>query len=164
MLSHQEIIKFIKSLYFIRDKRLDEEFLPIWIREITLRQPNTTILNQVQNKLINDDTIQLTISSICKLIDQLKREITINALTYSSQNCPYCHGTGIATITAKFDNTGKFIGTNTALKCRCSQNKQNLLQMVDDDSTHNKTQTDGGYYLVFETVVQRDEYLKNISR
>lgn len=164
MLSHQEIIKFIKSLYFIRDKRLNEEFLPIWIREISIRQPDIAMLKQVQNQLINDDTIQLTITSICKLIDQLKREITINALTYNSQNCPYCHGTGIATITAKFDNAGKFIGTNTALKCRCSQSKQNFLQMTDNAATNNKTQTDGGYYLVFETVVQRDEYLKNLSR
>ena len=164
MVGYEAITKFVKSLYFIRDKKLNEEFLPIWIREISIRQPDITILNQIQSKVINDETIPLNVSSICKQIESIKKELTIKALSYDSKKCPFCHGTGIASITAKFSKEGKLINTNTALKCCCSQSKQDFLQMNHDPQTNNRTETDNGYSLVFETVGQRDKYLAETKR
>lgn len=163
LLGYNTIENFLTNIFGSRAKEVNPKYISLWVREILIRQPDTEILEKVQERIVGDDEIPLTVATVCKIIEQEIHNKTMKAIS-QNKNCPYCNGTGIATIIAKFSNTGKFVSDNVALKCHCSTSKQKLLQMNYDPQTNNRTDTDGGYYLVFETVVQRDKYLAELRR
>lgn len=164
MLSYNEtmlkaITKFLNNIYYAKGRKLDTAYLPMWTREIVETGATEKELNKAEVEIIRNNT-PLIISEVCEVIRNNK---TIISLPTKKVDCPYCEGRGYVT-GLRFETNGKYTGYRVALNCCCGQKPQaNMLVMREDLSNNHKTETaNGGYVLVFPTIVEEYEYLDKV--
>ena len=156
-----EITMFIKNIHIAKDKYLNEDSLPMWIREILNTKADIVTLQKAEIRIIRDN-IPLVVTEICDVIREQKA-LDAPKLVYKKVDCPYCEGRGYVT-GLRFETNGKYTGYRVALNCCCGQKPQaNMLVMKEDTSNNHKTETiNGGYILVFPTIVEEYEYLDKV--
>lgn len=159
---YDEIVQFLKNIYFAKDKRLENDRLPMWVRELnSINGINAQVLLNAE-KIIIRENIGLEVLEVC---DVIREQINLNKprLVYKKVDCSYCEGRGYVT-GLKFEKNGKYTGYRVALNCCCGQKPQaNMLVMKENLSNNHKTETiNGGYVLVFPTIVEEFEYLDKV--
>ena len=162
MLGYNEVLTFIKNIYFAKDKRVDESYLPMLVREInSINGINAQALLNAEKIIIRED-VRLNVLDVCNVI---REQINLNKpkLVYNKVDCPYCEGRGYVT-GLRFETNGKYTGYRVALNCCCGNKPQpNMLVMREDISNNHRTETaNGGYILVFPTIVEEFEYLNKV--
>lgn len=155
---YDAINKFIKNIYYAKGLKLDEDFLPMWIREISITGADITDLQQAETEIIRNN-IPPKIYDVCNTITKIKRSKLIPITT--NGKCKYCGGKGYVYTNLYFDKTGNFLSDNYALACICNP-KPNCSQMQLNDD-HNKTFTDKGYFRCFANSLQQNQYLQKVA-
>ena len=156
MLSYETIAKFVKNIYYAKDRKFNEDFLPMWIREILITGADVKILQQAEAEIIRED-IAPKIKDVCDVIMKHKRAVMI---PLTSGDCRYCGGKGYVYANLYFDKTGKFLSSNYTLACVCNQKPITIQMQLNSDN--NKTETENGYFRCFSDSVQQDQYLKKV--
>lgn len=154
-----EITQFIRNIHIAKDKYLNEDSLPMWIREILNTKASIEDLQKAEMKIIRED-IPLVINSICEIIRDCK---PIIALPISKTKCGYCDGNGFV-IGLKFDKEKRYTGYEVALNCCCANGlNANMQVMKEDISNNHKTDCKDGYYRIFPSVVEKFAYLDKLE-
>lgn len=158
---YDEIVQFLKNIYFAKDKRLENDRLPMWVRELnSINGINAQVLLNAE-KIIIRENVGLEVLEVC---DVIREQINLNKprLVFKKVKCPYCEGRGWVE-GLKFEKNGKYTGYVVALNCCCGQKPQtNMMTMKEDVSRNHKTDTKDGYYLVFPSIVEKFEYLDKV--
>ena len=155
-----EITMFIKNIHIAKDKYLNEDSLPMWIREILNTKADIETLQQAEVRIIREN-IPLVVTDIC---DCIREQINLNKprLVYNKVKCPYCEGRGWVE-GLKFEKNGKYTGYRVALNCCCGNKPTiNMAVMKEDLSNLHKTETRDGYVLVFPSIVEEFAYLDKV--
>ena len=155
-----EITMFIKNIHIAKDKYLNEDSLPMWIREILNTKVDIATLQQAEVRIIRKN-IPLVVTEIC---DVIREQINLNKprLVYNKVKCPYCEGRGWVE-GLKFEKNGKYTGYRVALNCCCGNKPTiNMAIMKEDLSNLHKTEIRDGYVLVFPTIVEEFAYLDKV--
>lgn len=155
-----EITLFIKNIHIAKDKYLNEDSLPMWIREILNTKVDIESLQKAEVRIIREN-IPLVVTDIC---DVIREQINLNKprLVYKKVDCPYCEGRGWVE-GIKFELNGKYTGHKYMINCCCGQKQMpNTTIMKEDLSTNHKTEVKDGYYLVFPTIVEKFAYLDKV--
>ena len=99
-----EITMFIKNIHIAKDKYLNEDSLPMWIREIINTKVDIATLQKAEIVIIREN-IPLVVTDIC---DCIREQINLNKprLVYNKVKCPYCEGRGWVE-GLKFEKNGK---------------------------------------------------------
>lgn len=154
-----EITQFVKNIHIAKDKYLNEDSLPMWIREIINTKASIEDLQKAEVRIIRED-IPLVINDICEVIRSCK---PIIALPKSRTKCSYCNGKGYV-IGLKFDNKGEYTGNEFALNCICGNAcLTNSAIMKEDTSNNHKTPCKDGYYRIFPSIVEKFAYLDKLK-
>lgn len=66
------IENFLNNIFGSRAKIVDPRFAALWIREISLKNPDIYTLQEAEKIFIADDTIAFTIAQVCRLIDEAR--------------------------------------------------------------------------------------------
>lgn len=164
MLSYNEIMSFVKNIYYAKDRTFNMEFAPMWVREITNTNASVEDLIEAEKEIIRED-VPLVISNICEVIVKNKK---IKALPVKavSGKCPYCNGKGYV-LGVKFNRYGQWEGDSEyALNCVCENaHLENTRIMTENVHNFHKTMCrDGGYYLIFPTIVDKFKYLDSLEK
>lgn len=159
------IESFLNNIFGSRAKILADKIVPVWIREIAAKAPDVFVLQAVEKAFCQDDTIALTIPQICRMIDEAKINLQKkHMLPSGNKSCPYCGGRGLATCNVHFDTFGNIVAEDVALTCCCdSGNKNKLLQMKLNEADHNRTEYKYGYFLVFRSLAEKEEYKRKMA-
>lgn len=161
MLGYNEVVSFIKNIYFAKDKRVDEAYLPMWVREInSINGVNAQVLLNAEKTIIRED-VRLNVLEVC---DVIKGQINLNKpkLEHKKKECPYCEGRGWVE-GLKFEKNGKYTGYTYAISCCCeSKPILNSVVMKEDLSNNHKTDVKDGYYLIFPNVADKFSYLDKV--
>ena len=155
-----EITMFIKNIHIAKDKYLNEDSLPMWIREIINTKVDIATLQKAEIVIIREN-IPLVVTDIC---DCIREQINLNKprLVYNKVKCPYCEGRGWVE-GLKFEKNGKYTGYRVALNCCCGNKPTiNMAVMKEDLSNLHKTETRDGYVLVFPSIVEEFAYLDKV--
>ena len=107
-----EITMFVRNIHIAKDKYLNEDSLPMWIREIINTKADIGTLQKAEIKVIRDN-IPLVVTEIC---DVIREQINLNKprLEYREVKCPYCEGRGWVE-GLKFETNGKYTGYTFAI-------------------------------------------------
>lgn len=155
-----EITMFVRNIHIAKDKYLNEDSLPMWIREIINTKADIGTLQKAEIKVIRDN-IPLVVTEIC---DVIREQINLNKprLEYRKVKCPYCEGRGWVE-GLKFETNGKYTGYIYAISCCCgSKPIADSVVMKEDLSNNHKTDVKDGYYLVFPNVADKFSYLDKV--
>lgn len=158
MLSTKEILKFLKNIYFAKDRKFDDSFLPMWVREITTLGASVADLHNAEIEIIREN-VPLVVSEVCDVIrENIKRPM----LEYKKIDCPYCKGRGHLE-GLKFEKNGKYTGYTALVNCCCGNKPMaDVMVMKEDNSNNHRTETKDGYFLVFPSVVEKFAYLDKV--
>ena len=155
-----EITMFIKNIHIAKDKYLNEDSLPMWIREILNTKADIETLQQAEVRIIREN-IPLVVTEIC---DVIREQINLNKprLVYNKVKCLYCEGRGWVE-GLKFEKNGKYTGYRVALNCCCGNKPTpNMAVMKEDLSNLHKTEIRDGYVLIFPSIVEEFDYLDKV--
>lgn len=154
-----EITMFIKNIHIAKDKYLNEDSLPMWIREILNTKADIGTLQKAEMEIIREE-VPLIINEVCKVINKNKPILALPP----KQKCDYCNGKGYV-IGLLFDTNRIYTGYRKALNCCCGNATMvNMLMMKEDISNNHKTQCRDGYYRIFPTIVEEFAYLDKVEK
>ena len=160
MVVYDNIIKFVKNIYYAKGLKFDEDYTTMWIREITATGASAVDLQNAEIEIIREN-IPPRIHDVCECIID-KMNLNRPKITYKPKQCPYCNGKGYV-IGLRFETNGKYTGYTAALNCCCDNpHLLNVTQMTENTSTNHKTDVKGGYYLIFPSIVEEFEYLDKV--
>lgn len=158
MLGYEEIRKFVKHIYYANSKVLDEDYLAMWVREISNTGVDITDIRQAETEIIRNN-IPLKIYDVCKV---LKKNKESKMIPITTEKCRYCGGRGYVYLNLYFDTNGKLISDNYALACVCNTNPITTQMCINDDN--NRTEGKRGYFRCFNTYMERENYIKQVKR
>lgn len=161
MLSSNEILEFVKNIYYAKDRRFDEEYAPMWVREISSTGASIADLHNAEIEIIRNN-IPLQVSLVCDIV---KSKMNLIKLEYKAKDCEYCKGKGIV-FGVKFDKNGRYTKSQEyAINCVCGNyHIPNLMQMTEDKNSFHKTEVKDGYFRIFSDVTKKWEYLKRVEK
>lgn len=158
---YDEIVQFLKNIYFAKDKRLENDRLSMWVRELnSINGINAQVLLNAE-KIIIRENVGLEVLKVC---DVIREQINLNKpkLVFKKVKCPYCEGRGWVE-GLKFEKNGKYTGYRVALNCCCGNKPTiNMAVMREDLSNLHRTETRDGYVLVFPSIVEEFDYLDKV--
>lgn len=153
-----EITKFVKNIYYANGRKLDEGYLPMWIREIINTNTDMRTLHKAEQEIIRKG-ITPKIFEVCEVIKNCNDVLSLPPIT----KCNICNSKGYV-LGIKFEKNGIYAGYKAALKCICGNlNDSTMLTMIPDATNNNKTPTKDGYYRIFPSIVEETEYLDKVE-
>lgn len=160
MLGYNVIEEFVNNIFYSRGKNVGDA-LSVWVREIVLTDCSLSELFDAEKEIMNDETIELKIPTIKKIIESKKEPKKV--IPYKHY-CEWCRGTGLVTITARFDNEYKYTPSqDVALRCTCknASTDTSILQ-VKLENRNCETKIKNGYILAWKNIMDRQSYLKRV--
>lgn len=161
MLGYNFIQEFLSNIFSSRGRTFDVQAHNVWIREVINLGADMGMVLKAEQDFMEDETLKLEIPIIKKLILS-KKEVK---LLEAKEACDWCRGTGLITITARFDNDGKYMPSqDIALRCRCKNAKSKNILPLNFETRNCKTKLNrGGYVLAWKNILERASYLKRVK-
>ena len=156
---YEDIEEKLEKLFSSRLKNVSEASKSAWAKEIIAKRFTDDAINETIREMIEDDGVALSLSSFFRIARGKMPNVNRKRL-----DCPYCEGRGYV-LGIKFDKNGKYIeGADYGLNCVCGNiHVKGLAFMNEDTSNHHRTMTsDGGYILVFPSIVEKFAYLDEV--
>ena len=157
---YNDIVKFLKNIYYANGKRFDENFTTMLVREITATGAKVSDLQKAEVAIIRE-SVPLVVNKIC---DVIRENIELPKIEYTKVSCNYCNGKGYV-IGLLFDFKGFYTGYRVALNCVCGNaHTPNMLMMKEDISNNHKTPCKDGYYRIFPSIVEEFAYIDKLEK
>ena len=160
MLSYETLEHSVKALFASRLKRATKDDVSAWIDLILAKRYSAEVIEKTFDELLEDGDIELTIPNFFavarKYIQPLPSKITVE--------CPYCEGRGVV-LGVKFDRDGKYTRqADYMLNCVCGNSKHlKIATMEENPISNHKTFTKDGYFLIFNDVTEKFDYLDKVN-
>lgn len=157
MLSVEEIIRFVKNIHIAKDRKLQEDSLPLWVREINNTKTDSVALNKAELEIIRNN-VPLKIYDVCEVIKSCSKLPELPPLT----KCEYCGGKRYMYSNLYFNKEGVFLSDNYAIACICNPKPNTTQMQLNDDN--NKTETVNGYFRCFGNPLEQHKYLQKVLK
>lgn len=155
----EQIEEKLERLFASRLKNVSEASKTVWANEIIAKRFTDEVIDETIREMIEDDNAPMTLSTFFRIA---KGKMPL--INRKRVDCPYCEGRGYV-LGIKFDKNGKYIeGADYGLNCVCGNAHVNGLAFMNEDlSTNHRTSTkDGGYILVFPSIVEKFAYVDKV--
>lgn len=160
-MTYEELEEVINNIFASRAKNVSSKTVSVWVKDISSRDFYDKTIKETEKTMMENDEIPPTLAQFLKIAKEIDNGFKSSINT--KFKCLYCGGSGIAGVTILFANNGKYLSQNYALKCYHNENEKfDLTKMELNEENNNRTQGSKGYFLVFKSVMQRDEYLKRV--
>lgn len=156
---YEDIEEKLEKLFASKLKNVSESSKSAWTNEIIAKRFTDDAINETIREMIEDDNVPMTLATFFRIAKS-----KMPSMRRQKMDCPYCEGRGYV-LGIKFDKNGKYVeGADYGLNCVCGNVHVNGLAFMNEDlSNHHRTMTsDGGYILVFPSIVEKFAYLDEV--
>lgn len=146
----------VEKCFASRGKNATKLIEETWITEILNGNFSVEAIKKATSEFCRSEEYALLLPTFLTLISKCsikKYEV--------KKDCEWCHGRGYVYNTIFFANNGEYENQNYALKCYHNENSVDCLTF--DPKKETQVSVDG-YFRVFKTYEEREEYLEKVRK
>lgn len=160
-MTYEALEEIINNVFASQGRTCPEKIIKVWVKEIIARGFLDEAIVKAGQELMEEEEERLTLPKIMRIIRKYDTEIKQGS-PFEKIKCKYCNGLNYNYTNIFFSKNGKYVSQNYAVKCFHNTNADTCAKMVLNEETLNKTESEHGYFLVFKSEEEREEYLKKV--